>query len=100
MSIKKSCRLSSTCGFVRDNAYTLLYSNNTLLYDEKRVELNLPNFCYFPTELTLLPRPSKSQSLNFCLCLVEICINRSNRKLGTEPMEENLESCDGNSDDR
>ena len=37
MNNKKSCRLSSTCYFVRLNAYTNVY---TLLYVEKRVKLN------------------------------------------------------------
>ena len=37
MNNKKSCRLSSTCCFVRLNAYTNVY---TLLYVEKGVKLN------------------------------------------------------------
>ena len=61
MNNKQSCRLSSTCCFVRLNAYTNVY---TLLYVEKRVKLNPRTTDCSLSEFILVPRPSNSGSLS------------------------------------
>ena len=66
MNNKKSCRLSSTCYFVRLNAYTNVY---TLLYVEKRVKLNPRTTDCSLSELIILFG-------YYVVCFIQVALNR------------------------